>query len=841
MLLLQALVPLAALIAPNHVLAQDRTPTGRLLPPPQFRVPASHAVDHVNLLIGNGGIAPSFTGGMIPSTGPPFAMTRWVAQTRVNYVSRTPYNITELTPTIHGFQATRQPAIWMGESASLALVPGIAPTGDPTEVKADFIQRRLTFVGGFEKRGGEVISPGYYSVELEDGFGGTILVEQSSTSRVGHLRFTFNLGQNATNATPYILIDAVRQSIQAHDPTNITFPVGTVSISQSTNEICGSSNERQDSIITPDSIKEPASHFKGFFCARFDIPLRGVNNTGLMANGSVLAGNMSTTGSMLSAFAMFQKASAVTRKNFTVNVKVGTSFISEDQARRNIDLEIPDAPKDPNNSAERHPGSLEATAQTVRGLWAEKLDRIQIKGASEEDLEIFYTAAAHGLTYPSEQFEEDHYYSAYDNQVHKGPSYTGYSIWDTYRAAWAWVILFAPERVPGMVTSMLNDFKEVSYYFDVCEVGYNGDPKGGWLPMWKNIVETNIMVGTHADSLIGEAFRKGITGFDRDLAWEAVWKDVTVAPVHDNNTVYGDRQENVDFEARAGLSTVYTTKGWVANDIHSESGSRTLDYAYDDFAVYVVAKAMEKPENITSFLFNRSQNAPFTLYNNETGFMEARKADGSWAGPDSGWTEGDKWIYSFDVVQNVPQLVQHRGGNASFVKSLEDHFNGGHNQHTNEPSHHIPYLYSLAGAALRTQERVRTIASSNYNNTPEGLSGNEDCGQMSAWYIFSAMGFYPVNPASGEYVVGSPFFDEMIIDWPQANANSHQSGSRLTIRSSGAPQKQYVKALTVNGEPVVAPVLLHEQIVQGGEIVFEMSDSVEEWGNEPDVIQGLVN
>ncbi|KXN88545.1 hypothetical protein AN958_07181 [Leucoagaricus sp. SymC.cos] len=821
---LQTLVRLATLLGPTLVTAQDRTSTGRLLPPPQFRVPASSVVDHVNLLIGNGGSSADLSGGMIPSTGPPFAMTRWVAQTTVNYVSTLPYNISEVTPTIHGFQATRQPAIWMGESASLALVPGIAPTGGSDEVKADFQERGLTFVGGSKKRGGEVISPGYYNVELEDGFDGTILVEQSSTSRVGHLRFTFTPSSNvSTTGVPYILIDAARQSIQAHDPTNITFPVGSAAISKSTNEICGSSSERQDSIITPVSIKAPASHFRGFFCARFDVPLE---ITGLLANRTVLHGETSTSGSMLSAFAMFPSAKG-NLTSFVVNVRVGTSFISADQARRNIDLEIPDPPKSLNESVSPKPGSLEATAAKVRGEWAEKLDRIQIKGATDEDLEVFYTAVVHALQYPNEQYEENRYYSAYDNQIHEGSeSYTGYSIWDTYRAAWAWTILFAPERVPGMVTSMLNDFRE-----------------GGWLPMWKNIAETNIMVGTHADSLIGEAFRKNVTGFDSELAWDAVWKDATVPPTNDSAMVYGDRQENVDFEVRAGLSSVYNdpNRGWVANDIHSESGSRTLDYAYDDYAVYVTAKTLGKPENITSFLFNRSQRAPFTLFNSETGFMEARNVDGSWAGPDSGWTEGDKWIYSFDVVQAVPELIQHRGGNVSFVKSLEDHFNGGHNQHTNEPSHHIPYLYSFAGAALRTQERVRDIALANYNNTPVGLSGNEDCGQMSAWYIFSAMGFYPVNPVSGEYVVGTPFFDEMTIDWPQTSSDGHQSGSRrLTIKSPEAPRKRYIKSLTVNGESAMLPVLLHEQVAGEGTIVFEMSDKPEEWGNNPAVMQSLL-
>jgi predicted alpha-1,2-mannosidase len=287
----------------------------------------------------------------------------------------------------------------------------------------------------------------------------------------------------------------------------------------------------------------------------------------------------------------------------------------------------------------------------------------------------------------------------------------------------------------------------------------------------------------------------------------------------------------VDFEARAGLSSVYGVpgKGWVADDIHSESASRTLDYAYDDYAAARLAWALGKPEEIVNFLLRRSMDAPFTIWNPETKFMEARNADGSFAGPDAGWTEGDKWAYSFDVVQNIPRLIQERGGNASFVKCLDDHFDGGHNDHTNEPSHHIPYLYALAGAAYKTQERVREIAANDYNASVNGLSGNEDCGQMSAWYLFSAVGFYPVNPAAGEYVVGSPFFDKITVALPPVP--NGQEERMLTITAQGAQTKPYVKSLAINGQIITWPIIRHDQIADGGEIVFEMSDKVESWGN----------
>ncbi|KAF8169034.1 glycoside hydrolase family 92 protein [Mycena galopus ATCC 62051] len=729
--------------------------------PPSFSVPKSDAVDHVNALIGNGGDTPNGSGGMIPSTAPPFAMTRWVAQTHENYVSVTPYNHT--ASTIHGFQGTHQPAIWMGESGQVVVVPGVG------EVKSRFEDRALKF-----RNATEVISPSYYRVDLDSG-GGMILAEQSATSRVGHLRFTF-----PTNQTGYVLLEATRPSVITSTPANITYPLGSIAVDPARREITGSNSERQDWIITPTSTATSASHFQGYFCARFDAPFA---EWGVVQNGSTALGAVAGDGSLLSAYARFATSAR------TVNVRVGVSFISVAQARRNLDAEIPDGV------------ALEETARQTRGAWAEKLDRITLEGASEADKEVFYTAFFHSLQYPYEQDEGGYYYSGYDNQVHNGQSYTGYSIWDTFRAEWAWLILFAPERVPTMITKRLaSDVEEH---------------------------QTNIMVGTHADSLIAEAVVKGVKGFDINLAWEAAYKDGVVPPENDWNTTYDDREENVDYEVRAGLSSVYAKKGWVADDVHSESASRTLDYAYDDYALYRLAEALGKPAEIVNTLRDRAMTAPFTLFNNATGFIEARNTDGAWAGPDAGWTEGDKWAYSFDVVHDIPTLAGYRGGNASFVRSLDEHFDGGHNDHSNEPSHHIPYLYALVGAASKTQERVREIAEANYNNTPTGLSGNEDCGQMSAWYLFSALGFYPVNPASGEYVVGSPFFDKVTVNLPG-------QGKSLTITAEGALSAKYVRGLTIDGQTVESPVIRHEQIAAGADVLFEMSGVPENWGDEKD-------
>jgi predicted alpha-1,2-mannosidase len=330
------------------------------------------------------------------------------------------------------------------------------------------------------------------------------------------------------------------------------------------------------------------------------------------------------------------------------------------------------------------------------------------------------------------------------------------------------------------------------------------------------------MIGTHADSLVAEAVLKGVTGFDLDTAWEAVYKDATVPPINDNTTVYDDRQEFVNYEVRAGLSE-YERKGWVADDIHSESASRTLDYSYDDYAVSVLAGLLNKTDEQAFFRY-RSMTNPFTIFNSATGFMEAKKADGAWAGQDRGWTEGDDWAYTFDVVHDIPGLIARKGGNASFVDFLDQHFDGGHNDHTNEPSHHIPYLYSLANAASKSQLRVRQVAETNYNSSLTGLSGNEDCGQMSAWYLFSALGFYPVNPVSGEYVVGSPFFDMVSIDFPSFDKELH-------IVSPGAPLKPYVHSLSINGRNLEQPIVTHNELTHGGVFLFQMRGEPQAWAS----------
>ncbi|KAK7015904.1 hypothetical protein VNI00_019012 [Paramarasmius palmivorus] len=483
----------------------------------------------VNPLIGTTGPVPNSAGGMIPSVSYPFGSVRWVVQNQKNFVSSTPFNYST-SDKVHGFLGTRQPAIWMGESAWAGIVPGVSLEGE--SIKTDWDARAMGKVEGTEEFG-----VGHYTVRLNAGNDNTIHVNMSATSRSAHFLFNFTLSDTKSNTTkPYIWIPVTRESIKYHpgDIYEPYFPNGTLNIILSDGgvEICGSNEEFEDIMLVPVSVQPNAQNFRGWFCARINFSPIDRYEYGVTQGKEIHEGALEGGGMVLGAYIQFP--SNVTQ----VEVRIGTSLISASHARFNLRSEVPEGQ------------TIEGTRRAADSKWAERLGRYEIETTDKDAKAIFYTSVWRGMQYPYEVAEQSsdskkHYYSAFTNSVHEGESYSGYSIWDTYRATWALQLLFAPETIPGMVRSMLHDFRE-----------------GGWLPMWKNIAETNIMVGTHADSLLAEAIRKGFNGTvfsDEELftIWEAVWKDCTVSPVNDSTTEYSDRQESVDFEVRAGLINIY--------------------------------------------------------------------------------------------------------------------------------------------------------------------------------------------------------------------------------------------------------------------------------------------
>jgi predicted alpha-1,2-mannosidase len=702
---------------------------------------AEDAVSQVNPLIGTGSGKIGY-GGTMPFVTPPFGMINWTPQTRQNKLGVVSYKYEDTT--ISGFMGTHQPAIWMGDYGYITIMPEIG------DLKTTPEARKLSY-----KHADEVARPDYYSVKMDAGESHQIAAEVTATERCAYMRFTFPKGVNAR-----VLIEASRPGIKGFTAANVA-----------ANEIAGYNPDRTDSGLGP--FKLP--NFKGYFVVQFRQPLRGVG---------VYGPHSQTEAEATGAWAGFN-----TNDTPTIEVRIGTSFLSMEQARANLKAEIPE-------------WNFEAIQKKLRGAWNEKLSRVTLEGASEDQRKIVATALYHAMLYPRVFSEDGRYYSAFDDKIHLGESYTAYSIWDTFRAEHSLLTLMAPERVPGMITALLQNYEE-----------------GGFMPKWPNPSYTNIMIGTHADSMVAEAINKHIKGFDYDLAWKAVYKDAMTPPDGDTTRKWYDREPNTPYEARGGL-TYLKQLGYVPTDKTAEAASRTLEDSYDDWCVAQVAKALGKTKDYEFFL-KRSLNYQH-IFNKETGFMQGKKSNGSWADEKDGWTEGDHWVYTYAVFHDEPGLMALMGGAQKYNALLDQHFEGHHNIHSNEPSHHYGYLYDYSGEPWKTQTRVREIANAEYANLPSGIDGDDDCGQMSAWYLFTAFGFYPVNPASGDYMIGSPLFSKMSIKLANGKTFS-------VVGEDNSDANVYIQSATLNGAPLNKPVITYDQIMSGATLKLKMGPAPSKW------------
>lgn len=462
------------------------------------------------------------------------------------------------------------------------------------------------------------------------------------------------------------------------------------------------------------------------------------------------------------------------------------------------------------NMAAEVPGwDFEGIRTAAKADWNSYLSRIEVEGTDEEKTN-FYTSFYHALIQPNEISDVDgRYRNAADSVVNAtgGKFYSTFSLWDTYRAAHPFYTLMVPERVDGFINSLV----------DQAEVQ-------GYLPIWGLWGKENFcMVANHGVSVVAEAYAKGFRGFDAERAFNAIKQTQTVShPLKSN-------WEN------------YMKYGYFPTDLtEAESVSSTLESVYDDYAAADMAKRMGKTEDAAYF----ARRADFykNLFDSSTQFMRPKKSDGTWKSPfnpsqighaesvGGDYTEGNAWQYTWHVQHDVPGLIALFGGEEPFLNKLDSLFTLklettqadvtgliGQYAHGNEPSHHVTYLYALAGRPERTQELIREIFDTRYSPKPNGLCGNDDCGQMSAWYMFSAMGFYPVNPVSGEYVFGAPQLPEFVLHLAD--------GKTFTIKAEGLSEaNKYVKSITLNGEPYTKNFISHADIVKGGTLVYQMTD-----------------
>ena len=460
------------------------------------------------------------------------------------------------------------------------------------------------------------------------------------------------------------------------------------------------------------------------------------------------------------------------------------------------------------NMAAEQPGwDFEGTRKQAKDEWNSYLSRIEMEGTPDE-MTNFYTCFYHALIQPNEISDVDgKYRNAADSIVTAtgGKFYSTFSLWDTYRAAHPFYTMIVPERVDGFVNSLI----------DQAEVQ-------GFLPIWGLWGKENYcMIANHGVSVVAEAYAKGFKGFDAERAFQAIKQTQTVS--HKLKSNWED----------------YMKYGYFPTDLTAaESVSSTLESVYDDYAAADMARRMGKTEDAAYF----SKRADFykNLFDPTTKFMRPRKSDGTWKSPfdptqaahaesnGGDYTEGNAWQYTWHVQHDVPGLIALLGGEEAFTNKLDSLFTVelrtqladvtgliGNYAHGNEPSHHVTYLYTLAGKPERTQELIRQIFDTQYRPASDGLCGNDDCGQMSAWYMFSAMGFYPVNPVSGEYVFGAPQMPKFVLHL--------QDGKTFTVLAEGlSKEHKYVESITLNGEPYTKNYITHEDIMKGGTLVYKM-------------------
>jgi predicted alpha-1,2-mannosidase len=487
-----------------------------------------------------------------------------------------------------------------------------------------------------------------------------------------------------------------------------------------------------------------------------------------------------------------------TKASEKIMIKVGISAVSIEGARKNLEAEAPH-------------WDFEKYLSDAKTTWTKALSKIEIAGGSEDQQEIFYTALYHSMIAPNVFSDVDGKYRGTDLKVHQsddGPVYTVFSLWDTFRAEHPLFTIIEQEKTNEFIRTFLKQYKD-----------------GGQLPVWELAGNyTGCMIGYHSIPVIADAYVKGIKDFDMDLALEAM--------LHSAN------------EDKLGLAS-YKTKGYIPAGDESESVSKTLEYSYDDWCIAQMSLGMKKGEVYNEFI-KRGQYYK-NIFNPKSGFMQS-KMNGGWrsgfdpAEVNFNFTEANSWQYSMFVPQDIKGLVGLHGGTANFEKKLDELFStkmelsGRHQSditgligqyaHGNEPSHHMAYLYNYVGKSYKTQERVHQILTEQYTNQPDGLSGNEDCGQMSAWYVLSAMGFYQVTPGLDYYAIGTPLFDEVAINL--------ENGKQFKIVANNVSDKnKYIQSATINGKELNKAVLYHNQIMEGGELVFEMGpEPNKKWGVE---------
>lgn len=638
------------------------------------------------------------------------------------------------------------------------------PTNKTVDLTTDMTNRDSVPYKSAYNHNNEKASPGYYQVFLETP---KINVELTTSERTAYHRYTFtpNSDQSVVINLGYAL--------------NWDKPLETAITIENPHTVSGYRHSTGW-----------AKNQKVFFVAQFSKPIKSQT---LTKNKSVV-NSLASIGETTAAQLFFN-----TENNDSLCVKVAVSSVSIDNARENMDAAF----------------NFDAVKKETDSIWNTTFNKIEVETPIDSLKTIFYTALYHSQLAPVVFSDKNGQFRKETDSIEtaKHTVYSTLSLWDTFRAENPLLTLLYPDKTSDIINSMLA-------YYQTKNI----------LPVWTLYAnETNTMTGYHSIPVIVDAYTKDVTGFDAEKAYQAM-----------KQTMMQDER---------GLNQ-YKTFGYIPYNLLDESVTITLEYAFNDWCVAQMAKALGKNDDYAYFL-NRSKAYRY-LFDAETGFMRGKSEDGlAWNEPfdpkhsnhrtQTDYTEGNAWQHSWFVPHNVPDFITLHGGDNAFTQRLEQLFTEsseitgnfisadisgliGQYAHGNEPSHHIAYMFNHANKPWRTQYWVRHILNTQYNTTPNGLSGNEDCGQMSAWYVLSAMGIYPMNPASGEYEIGSPLFNKTTINLP--------NGNTFNIEAENVSNTNiYIQSATLNGKPFNQTAITHKQILQGGTLHFVMgAEPNKSWG-----------
>ncbi len=713
-------------------------------------------VDYVSTLVGTQSKHSLSTGNTYPAVAMPWGMNFWTPQTGPMGDGWT-YCYTE--DKIRGFKQTHQPSPWMNDYGQFAVMP---VTGEPVfnqDARASWFSHKA-----------EEARPYYYGVYLADH---DVYMEMAPTERAVAMRATYPEADMS-----YFVVDAYDNG-------------SYVKVCPDRNRIIGYTTKNTGGV--------PAN-FKNYFVIESDTPFEYVRT---VTDGDKFNEKLEADSRHSGAVVGFRTA-----RGQQVNFRVASSFISIEQAELNL-RELGD-------------GNLDRIKKEGRERWNEVLGRIEVKDNNVDNLRTFYSCLYRSVLFPRDFTEINAegkrvHYSPYNGEVLPGYMFTDTGFWDTFRSLFPLLNLVYPEMNEKMQEGLVNAYLE-----------------SGLLPEWASPGHRPCMVGNNSASVVADAWMKGIRGYDIETLWEAVKHGAhAVHPTISSSGRYGWEQ--------------YNELGYVPCDIGiNESAARTLEYAYDDWCIYTLGKALGKPEEEIAVYKERALNYR-NLYREEFSLMSGRKADGTfsdnfsplkWGGD---FTEGNALHYTWSVFHDVQGLIDLMGGDEKFNANMDEVFNippkfdesyygfviheiremqimnMGNYAHGNQPVQHMIYLYNWSGQPWKAQQRIREVMDKFYTPAPDGYCGDEDNGQTSAWYVFSALGFYPVCPASDQYILGTPLFKEVTVNLP--------NGKKINISApENSSENFYVDGMTVNGKSYDKTYLTHEVLAGGADIEYRMSD-----------------